>query len=67
MQIASTIVHEATHKKEIAEKGVTSEVGPKQAEQQFINILKQPDKQKEIIDALMKFPQTSKKVKNKLF
>lgn len=37
LQIASTIVHEATHEKEREEKGSTSEVGPVMEEKKFLN------------------------------
>lgn len=35
LEIASTIVHESTHEKEREKTGITSEVGPKAAEQRF--------------------------------
>ena len=40
IEIASTIVHEATHENELQTKGSTSEVGPKAAEMQFMNWVK---------------------------
>lgn len=40
IEIASTIVHEATHENELQAKGSTSEVGPKAAEMQFMNWVK---------------------------
>lgn len=36
LQIASTIVHEATHENEYRNKGVTNETGPKRAESHFM-------------------------------
>ncbi len=40
IEIASTIVHEATHENELQNKGSTNEVGPKAAEMQFMNWVK---------------------------
>lgn len=40
IEIASTIVHEATHENELQTKGSTSEIGPKAAEVQFLNWVK---------------------------
>lgn len=40
LEIASTIVHEATHEKEREEKGSTNEVGPVMAEKKFLNWFK---------------------------
>ena len=40
LEIASTIVHEATHEKEREEKGSTNETGPVMAEQKFLNWFK---------------------------
>jgi hypothetical protein len=40
IEIASTIVHEATHENELQTKGSTSEIGPKAAEMQFMNWVK---------------------------
>lgn len=40
LEIASTIVHEATHEKEREEKGVTSEILPQAEEKKFINWFK---------------------------
>lgn len=40
IEIASTIVHEATHENELQTKGSTSEIGPKAAEIQFMNWIK---------------------------
>lgn len=37
LQIASTIVHEATHEKEREEKGYTNETGPVMEEKKFLN------------------------------
>ena len=40
IEIASTIVHEATHENELQTKGSTNEIGPKAAEVQFMNWVK---------------------------
>lgn len=40
IEIASTIVHEATHENELQTKGSTNEIGPKAAEIQFMNWIK---------------------------
>jgi hypothetical protein len=40
IEIASTIVHEATHENELQTKGSTNEIGPKAAEVQFLNWVK---------------------------
>jgi len=40
LEIASTIVHEATHEKEREEKGYTNETGPVMAEKKFLNWFK---------------------------
>jgi hypothetical protein len=40
IEIASTIVHEATHENELQTKGSTNEIGPKAAEMQFMNWVK---------------------------
>ena len=40
IEIASTIVHEATHENELQNKGSTNEIGPKAAEMQFMNWVK---------------------------
>lgn len=40
IEIASTIVHEATHENELQNKGSTNEIGPKAAEMQFMNWIK---------------------------
>ena len=40
LEIASTIVHEATHEKEREEKGSTSEAGPIAEEKKFLNWIK---------------------------
>lgn len=54
IQIASTIVHEATHEKEREEKGSTSEVGPVMEEKKFLNWFKINK-----IRLIQKFPQLS--------
>lgn len=67
MQIAATIVHEATHAQEVAKTGVTNETMPEKNERAFIALMQKPDINKEIIVALLRFPQSSRKVKNKLY
>lgn len=52
LQIASTIVHEATHEKEREEKGSTSEVGPVMEEKKFLNWFKTNK-----VRLIQKFPQ----------
>lgn len=40
IQIASTIIHEATHANEMQQKGTTNETGPQLAEKNFMNWVK---------------------------
>lgn len=65
-QIAAVIVHECTHKKEVDETGKTNEIGPKNAERQFLDFLNKPEVSKEIVQELLKYPSGSKTV-GKLF
>ena len=65
-QIAAVIVHECTHKKEVDETGKTNEIGPKNAERQFLDFLNKPEVSKEIVQELLKYPNGSKTV-GKLF
>lgn len=51
IEIASTIVHEATHENELQTKGSTNEVGPKAAEVQFLNWVKS---HQDIVNNLMR-------------
>lgn len=61
LEIASTIVHEATHEIERETTGMTSEIGPKNAENQFIQWAT-----KNIKGILNKFPEIGQNTLNKV-